>query len=435
MHSQIQAPLENLILEIQIIKFFTKGAGNISLWVKHQLKSYVLKKFFQTCLIVILSFSFSSAFAAPNGNVLKKKKNHYVYDITKSPKYSSLVVNADTGEVLYKKDASKRLHPASLTKMMTLYLTFQALEQGKLKINQELDVSHHAASQPKTKLFLRPNTTITVRDAIYGLIIHSANDAAVVLAEAISGTEDAFSYKMTDTAQKLGMRNTNFVNAHGLHHPQQVTTAFDMAKLGIALRRDYPKYYPMFSKRSFMFKGNVIASHNRVLQRYKWADGLKTGFINASGFNVVSSATRPEGRVIAVVMGGPTAKARDDHMISLLEKSYYKLASSKGLNLSNQVAKASLDSDLEPNSTTANYEEDAFSVAETSESEQGSGAQGDKASESTSAFSALEETKDTITAQEKKHIIKKTSLKKSSPAKIKVKKAVKSATKKAKAKR
>lgn len=373
----------------------------------------------------------SDASAAP-----KKKRTHYVYDITKSPKYSSLVVNADTGEVLYKKDAAKQLHPASLTKMMTLYLTFQALEQGKLRINQELDVSHHAASQPKTKLFLRPNTTITVRDAIYGLIIHSANDAAVVLAEAISGTEDAFSYKMTDTASKLGMKNTNFVNAHGLHHPQQVTTAFDMAKLGIALRRDYPKYYPMFSKRSFIFKGNVIASHNRVLQRYKWADGLKTGFINASGFNVVSSASRPEGRIIAVVMGGPTAKSRDDHMISLLERSYARLAASKGMSTGTKIAKAVLDYDLEPNTTaSASYEDDAFTVAEISENETEATAQGDKVNEFNSAFSALDETQESIQTPTKKQLIKKANVKKTTLAKSKVKKAVKNATKKAKAKR
>lgn len=395
----------------------------------------MLKKFLSTCLSVVICLSLSSALVSNANAAAKKKRTQYVYDITKSPKYSSLVVNADTGEVLYKKDASKQLHPASLTKMMTLYLTFQALEQGKLRINQELDVSYHAAAQPKTKLFLRPNSTITVRDAIYGLIIHSANDAAVVLAEAISGTEDAFSYKMTDTAQKLGMKNTNFVNAHGLHHPQQVTTAFDMAKLGIALRRDYPKYYPMFSKRSFIFKGNVIASHNRVLQRYKWADGLKTGFINASGFNVVSSASRPEGRVIAVVMGGPTAKSRDDHMISLLEKSYAKLASSKGLSSGNQVAKAVLDSDLEPNATTASYEEDAFSVAESSESEQEVSAQGDKVNEMSNAFSALEENQEISPAPAKKQIVKKAAVKKTTLAKAKVKKAVKSATKKAKAKR
>ena len=157
------------------------------------------KKFLSVCLSLLVCLTVSSFQAAESFAGVKKKKNGYTYDITKSPKYSSLVVNADTGEVLYKKDAGKQLHPASLTKMMTLYLTFQALEQGRLRINQELDVSNHAASQPKTKLFLRPNTTITVRDAIYGLIIHSANDAAVVLAEAISGTEDAFSYKMTDT--------------------------------------------------------------------------------------------------------------------------------------------------------------------------------------------------------------------------------------------
>lgn len=256
-------------------------------------------------------------------------------DITQNLKYASIVVNANTGEVLSKQNENKVLHPASLTKMMTIYLAFQAIENRKLSLNQQLPVSSLAASKPPTRLNLKAGQTVSVKDALYGMIVHSANDAAVVLAEAIDGSEEAFAERMTKTARQLGMSNTMFMNAHGLHHPSQVTTASDMAKLGIALRRDYPKFYPLFSKKSFIFRGNVITSHNRVMNRYRWADGLKTGFISASGFNLVTSASRPEGKVVAVVLGGHSARARDDHMIALLDRGYERII---GKNPGTQVA-------------------------------------------------------------------------------------------------
>lgn len=269
-------------------------------------------------ILVILSCVLS---LAPLESFAKRTRN-VVTDITKSPRYASIVVNADTGAVLHKYDHDKLLHPASLTKMMTLYLTFQAIDAKVLNLNKRLQVSRWAASQIRTNLNLKAGQTIDVRDAIYGVIIHSANDAAVVLAEAIAGSEEAFANRMTKTANLLGMHDTTFKNANGIHHPHQLTTAADMAKLGIALRRDFPKYYGMFSKRSFIFRGTVITGHNRILSKYRWADGLKTGFINASGFNVVSSASRPEGRIVAVVMGGQSAAIRDKHMISLLDKGF-----------------------------------------------------------------------------------------------------------------
>jgi D-alanyl-D-alanine carboxypeptidase len=298
-----------------------RGLINIKNIKFHYYICFVAKIYILLVLITILFSIFNEAEA-------KRRINQSNHDITLNPRYASLVVNADTNEVLYKREASKILHPASLTKMMTIYLTFQAIENKKLGINQQLSASHNVV-RPRTNIQLKPGNKISVRDAIYAMIIHSANDAAVVLAEAISGTEDAFAYKMIETAKKLGMHDTVFKNANGLHDPEQVTTAYDMAKLAIALRRDYPKYYPMFSKTSFVYNGNVYVSHNRVVTRYRGADGLKTGFINASGFNVVTSAKRQEGKVVAVVMGGSSASSRDNHMISLLEKGFAQLSKNK----------------------------------------------------------------------------------------------------------
>ncbi len=268
-------------------------------------------------------------------------------DFTNSNRYAALVVNAETGDVLYQKNASKKVYPASLTKMMTLYLTFEALSEGRLKLHQHLPISLKASMQPKTKLWLKQNQKITTHDAIMGLIIHSANDAAVVLAEAIDGSEDKFASRMTEAARSLGMKNTTFMNASGLPNSEQLSTAYDMARLAIALRRDYPEYYGLFSRKSFRFNGHIIASHNRVLNRYQWADGLKTGFTNASGFNLVTSTSSPNGKLVGVVMGGPTAAVRDNHMINLLEYGYKKLntirvakATSKIIGQGSQAEKA-----------------------------------------------------------------------------------------------
>jgi D-alanyl-D-alanine carboxypeptidase len=284
---------------------------------------------------IIVFVLVSSLFIAPYQAEAKRRAKHPYkcinYDITQNPRYASLIVNSATGEVLHKHNADLKRHPASLTKMMTVYIAFQAIKANKLSLNSQLPVSSWAAlpSRSPTKLWLKSGQTISLRDALNAVIIHSANDASVVVAEAISGSEDAFAYKMTQTARQLGMKDTVFMNSHGLHHPEQVTTAFDMAKLGIALRRDFPEFYHMFSKKSFVFKGSVINGHNRVLSRYRWADGLKTGYIAASGFNLVTSATRPEGRIVAVVLGGQTAAVRDNHMISLLDRGFDRIVSGK----------------------------------------------------------------------------------------------------------
>lgn len=259
-------------------------------------------------------------------------------DFTKTGKYASLVVDAESGDVIYSRNANKIRYPASLTKMMTLYLTFQALEEGKLYYYQKIPVSKKASLQPRTKLWLKKGQTITVRDAIMSLIVRSANDAAVVLAEAIDGTEAKFANHMTKTARQLGMSNTTFKNASGLPNKYQKTSAYDMAKLGIALKRDFPKYFPLFSKTSFKFRGKIITSHNRVLTRYKWADGLKTGYTNASGYNLVTSTSHPNSKLVGVVMGGPSSAVRDNHMIQILDYSY-KLANKSKLKQQARIQK------------------------------------------------------------------------------------------------
>lgn len=242
-----------------------------------------------------------------------------------SSKYAALVVNADNGTILHQRNANALRYPASLTKMMTLYLVFDAIETGKLRPNMMLRVSANAASQSPLKLGLREGQQISVRDAMLGLIVKSANDASVVLAEAVAGSEWQFARQMTAKARELGMNNTTFKNASGLPNPQQVSTAVDLAKLGIALKRDYPDFFPLFATKSFNFRGARIETHNRVTKNYRGATGLKTGYVNASGFNLITTATRNNVNLVGVVLGGVTAKKRDAHMISLLDNGFAKL--------------------------------------------------------------------------------------------------------------
>ncbi len=242
-----------------------------------------------------------------------------------SSKYAALIVNADNGTILHQRNANALRYPASLTKMMTLYMAFDAIESGKLRRNTMIRVSENAASQSPSKLGLREGQQISVNDAIMGLIIKSANDAAVVLAEAIGGSEWQFARQMTAKARELGMSNTTFKNASGLPNPQQVSTAVDLAKLAIALKRDYPDFFPMFAAKSFYFRGERIETHNRVVKNYKGATGLKTGYVNASGFNLVTTATRGKVNLVGVVMGGVTSKKRDAQMVSLLDNGFAKL--------------------------------------------------------------------------------------------------------------
>jgi len=245
---------------------------------------------------------------------------------TQSSRYAALVMDADTGEIFYSRNADSKRFPASLTKMMTLYMTFEALSQGKLTMSTELEVSPKAANQPQTNVGLEEGDTIRVADAIRALVVHSANDVSVVLAEAIANSDSAFATRMTKKARELGMQNTVFRNPNGLPDVNQYTTARDMAKLGIALRRDFPQYYNFFKTKEFRWGGRTYTSHNRVFGKFPGVDGIKTGYIRMSGFNLVTSVNHNGYNVIAVVMGGQTAAMRDSHMVSLLERTFEVLA-------------------------------------------------------------------------------------------------------------
>lgn len=236
--------------------------------------------------------------------------------------YSSIVIDAATGAVLSQSNADAERYPASLTKMMTLYLVFGALHSGKWTLDTKLPVSVHASEQSPTKLGLRPGDQISVKDVILGIVTRSANDAAVVAAEGLGGTEGNFAQLMTAQARKLGMMNTHFDNASGLPDPLNTTTARDLARLSQALIRDYPQYYGYFSTPEFTFNGQKIMNHDHLISWYQGADGIKTGFINAAGFNLATSAVRDGRRLIGVVLGGPSPYARDHYMAKLLDAGF-----------------------------------------------------------------------------------------------------------------
>ncbi len=233
-------------------------------------------------------------------------------------KYAAIVVDAKTGEILYAKHADSPRYPASITKIMTLYLTFEGLASGKLHPDERVLVSPHAAAQAPTKLGVRAGDSVSVQEAMEGMATKSANDMAVAMAEKIGGTESRFAALMTLRAQELGMQNTHFVNASGLPDSRQLTSARDIAILSRAVMRDYPQYYKLFSLQQFTFRGQVLPNHNHLLGRMQGVDGLKTGFTNASGFNLAVSAVRDNRRLIAVVMGGPTTAQRDQNAEDLL---------------------------------------------------------------------------------------------------------------------
>ncbi|MDA0305400.1 MAG: serine hydrolase [Proteobacteria bacterium] len=233
-------------------------------------------------------------------------------------KYSSLVMDAETGQIIHQLNADTRNYPASLTKMMTLYQVFQALESQLWTLNTRLRISARAARQPASKLGLRRGQRISVQDAILALVTKSANDVATTVAENLSGSERAFALKMTATARKLGMSRTTFRNASGLPHRGQMSTARDMATLARALLRDYPVYYRYFSANAFDYDGITHRNHNKLLETYAGVDGIKTGYIRASGFNLVASATRNGQRIIGVVFGGNSPNSRNAIMKRLL---------------------------------------------------------------------------------------------------------------------
>ena len=242
-----------------------------------------------------------------------------------SSRYSSIVVEAGSGQLLESANPDAPRHPASLTKLMTLYMAFEALRDRRITLDQYVPISSHAASMSPTKLGLMPGTRITVDQAILGLVTKSANDAAAALGEMLGGSEDRFAQMMTLRARALGMTHTTFMNASGLPDPDQWTTARDMAILARRLISGFPGYYKYFSTPSFVWQRRVIANHDNLLRSYPGADGMKTGYTQASGYNLVSSAVRGGVRLVGVVLGASGAGERDAHMISLLDQGYGQL--------------------------------------------------------------------------------------------------------------
>ena len=242
--------------------------------------------------------------------------------LTTESKYAAIVVDANSGEVLYAKKADSPRYPASITKVMTLYLAFEAMSQGRLHLNEYITVSRHAAGQAPTKLGIRAGQSVRVDDAIRATAVKSANDMAVVLAERIGGSEPRFAALMTLRAQELGMTQTHFANASGLPDRQQLSSARDIAILSRAVMRDYPQYYAYFGQKQFFYNGQNLKNHNGLLGKMPGVDGLKTGFTSASGFNLAASAVRDNRRLIAVVLGGNSTAARDNHVEDLLDTGF-----------------------------------------------------------------------------------------------------------------
>ena len=249
--------------------------------------------------------------------------------VTAQAQQSCLVADVDSGYIFEKENATTPFPPASLAKVMTLYLTFSALQQGWIKMEDPLPISEWAASQEPSNLDLVPGDTITVREAILALIVKSANDVAVVLGEALAGSEENFAMMMTQAAGQLGMNNTSFKNASGLHHPEQYSCAKDLAILTLALIKNYPQYYPLFATPSFTYHNREYQTHNHVLQEYIGAEGLKTGYISAVGYNIISTAKQNDTRLVGIVIGGDSCAQRDEKVKSLLDKAFNRARQQK----------------------------------------------------------------------------------------------------------
>jgi D-alanyl-D-alanine carboxypeptidase len=272
------------------------------------------------CLLSAATLSIVSIAATDSADARRyyRHRHHAAAASSYSPSFSSIIVDGNSGNTLQATNADSLRHPASLTKIMTLYLLFERLESGKLKLDSTMDVSENASEQAPTKLGLQPGQTLRVEDAIKGLVTRSANDAAVVIAEAIGGSEEAFAKEMTRKARALGMSKTVYKNASGLPDDDQVTTARDQATLGRAIQDRFPKYYRYFATDAFNYRGRVIRNHNRLIGRVEGVDGIKTGYTRASGFNLVTSMKRGNRYLVGVVLGGRSGGSRDAIMRNLL---------------------------------------------------------------------------------------------------------------------
>lgn len=277
-----------------------------SLFRKKDNRSRLVKHaFFIVSLIVLL----------PNTGLTAKAKK---------PVYAAYILDDASGKVFHKKNETTITHPASLTKVMTLYMLFEALRTKKVTMNTKMKVSKHASQQKPSKLWLKPGSTIQVKDAVMALTVKSANDVSVVVAEHLGGTEAQFADLMTKKARQLGARNTTYKTASGLPNRKEVTTAKDQAIIFRALHRHFPRYWRYFKHKSFFFRGQKHPTHSRILNMCPGVDGLKTGFINASGFNLVASAKREDTRLFAVVMGGETSLWRDKRITNLINRYFPK---------------------------------------------------------------------------------------------------------------
>jgi D-alanyl-D-alanine carboxypeptidase len=256
----------------------------------------------------------------------------------------------ETGQVLHARHADEPRYPASLTKTMTLYMVFDALKSGELKLNERMTVSRNAASQPPSSLRLRAGSTITVKDAVHALVTKSANDVAVVVAERLGGSESRFATLMTAKARAMGMSNTTFRNASGLPDTQQISTARDMAVLAERVLEDHADYYGYFSNTKFTWGRATYKNHNGLIGKVAGVDGIKTGYTRASGFNLMASAKRRGRRVIAVMFGGSTARSRDQHVTDLIEAAYTSLdGEPEQLELRSSLTFAAIQTPVDPN--------------------------------------------------------------------------------------
>lgn len=285
----------------------------------------------RVCALGLITFTTAILISSESAEArrYKQRRHHHVVRESYSPQFSSIIVDGNSGAVLSSNNPDGIRRPASLTKIMTLYLLFERLESGKMKLDTEMDVSEHASEQAPTKLGLRPGQTLKVEDAIKGLVTRSANDAAVVIAEAIAGDEAEFARLMTRKARALGMSKTTYRNASGLPNDEQLTTARDQATLGRAIQDRYPRYYRYFATSVFNYRGQAIRNHNRLLGNVEGIDGIKTGYTRASGFNLVSSMRRGNRHLVGVVLGGRSGGSRDATMRNLLAENLDKAATKR----------------------------------------------------------------------------------------------------------
>ena len=284
----------------------------------------------RVCALGLVTFTTAILISSESAEARRyKHRRHHVVRESYSPQFSSIIVDGNSGAVLTSNNPDGIRRPASLTKIMTLYLLFERLDAGKMKLDTEMEVSEHASEQAPTKLGLKPGQTLRVEDAIKGLVTRSANDAAVVIAEAIAGDEAEFAKLMTRKARALGMSKTTYRNASGLPNDEQLTTARDQATLGRAIQDRYPRYYRYFATSVFNYRGQSIRNHNRLLGNVEGVDGIKTGYTRASGFNLVSSMRRGNRHLIGVVLGGRSGGSRDATMRNLLAENLEKGATKR----------------------------------------------------------------------------------------------------------